>query len=277
MRKSSFCLALISCVWAAPFAAAAGIDDNVPGRSGLTYFDLMKLVVTDLDRNDKGDAVGSELVPFTHIAGEKSKSDPLETIELGSLEVMTIPDDSSRIILLADLGRADGMVTDTVVLALFSLAPKPKLLDVAEVGSDRSISLRTKTPDLLAPRTPLVLVESSHGNSNQTYAATEIIFVRDDRFKLIDSVFTLGDRACTYNRTQESSFSTRSAVGPYREIDVAVKDRTVLTGEDCGEEKPPRPRVSTFKATYIWDEQKQRFTTRSKQLDLLAKMNLKRV
>jgi hypothetical protein len=191
---------------------------------------------------------------------------------------MPIPGDESRIVLLADLGLAELRVDDTVLLALFALSPTPELLDVVEVGVDQFTHFRDMKPELmLAPRTPLIIIDSSHENSNQSYDASEMIFIHGARFRLIDSLFTLGDASCAQRRAQQPSFTTLADPGPYRAVHVSVEDRVAATGAECEDEKAPRPHVSTFQATYRWDAQQQRFATPSSELRRLAAENHKRL
>ena len=116
--------------WAAPAAGAATADlgGKVTGHPSLTYFDLMKLAVPDLTP----DGEGHKLVPFTHIQGKDSRVDPEDSFSVAAVEVMTIPGDANRIILLADLGRSEGNVANANLMALFQLGPKPRLLNAVE-------------------------------------------------------------------------------------------------------------------------------------------------
>jgi hypothetical protein len=257
-------------------ADAADLDAAIPGHAGLTYFDLMKRVVTDLAPGGKDGAVGHAVVPFQHIDGKDAKGDPPETITLQSVDVMNIPGDDSRIILLADLGPSDGFVANAQLLALFALAPAPQLLDVVEVGTDRFTGLSDAEPVMLAPGAPLVLVYNSHSNSDQSYQSVKMLFIRGDRFRSIGSVFTFDERFCAYEQKQEPSFATLDGPGPYRAVRVSVLERVTVTGDDCGEEKAPRPHLAAYQAIYRWDARRQRFETRSTQLDRLAKQNEKR-
>jgi hypothetical protein len=275
MKAAAPCIALLLWLCAIPLAAAADLGDAVPGHAGVTYLDLMKLVATDLGPLGKDGAVGHKVVPFTHIDGEDARGDPPETITLAAVDALTIPGDQSRIVLLADLGPSEGFVADAVLLALFALAPAPKLLDVVEVGTDRFTGFADAKGAMLAPGVPLILVYNSHSNSDQSYLSTKMMFVRGDRFQLMGDVFTLGERACGYEHTQEPSFATLPGPGPYRALHVSVLERVAVTGEECGDQKAPRPRVATCQAIYRWDARRGRFMTRSKELDRLADKNRK--
>jgi hypothetical protein len=268
-------LACLFWLCAAP-VCAADLDEVVPGRAGLTYLDLMKLVVTDLGPLGKDGAVGHKVVPFTHIDGKDARSDPPDPIALQSVETMAIPGDQSRLVVLADLGPSEGEVGDAELLALFALSPAPKLLDVVEVGTDRFTGFSDAKGGLLAPATPLILVYSTHNNSNQSYLSTKMMFVRGDRFQLIDSVFTFNDGYCSYARRQEPAFAMLPDRGPYRALHVLVRESVVATGAQCGDEKAPHAHVETYQATYRWDARRQRFSTQSKELDRLAADDAKR-
>jgi hypothetical protein len=274
MKAAPLLIAAVLALAAASGARAADLGDKVPGHPDLTYFDLMKLVVTDLAPGDKTGAVGHHVVPFQHVAGKDVTADPGDTVTLASVEVLTIPGDASRVVLLADLGPSDGNVANAMVLALFSLGSKPRLLDVTEVGNDRFTGLREKALPL-GGGAPLILIDSSHFNSNQAYLSTEMIFIRGDRFKLIDDIFTLNSRMCSYEQDQEPVFTTVKGPGPYREVRVRVTEKTKRTGEECNDEKPPKARARVFEGTYRWDARKRTFVTTSKALKALTDEDVK--
>jgi hypothetical protein len=255
-------------------AGAADLGDAVPGHKNLTYFDLMRQVVPDLTLSDKGDATGHKTIPFAHIEGKDSKVDLPATINFASIEALPIP--GERIILLADLGQAETSTAGANLLALFALTPSVNLLDVAEVGTDRFTGFRAGALQMLAPDTPLLLVDSSHFNSNQNYNSTEMIFIHGDRFRLIESVFTFRDSSCSYERTQEPSFTLLPAPRPYRAVQVSVHEAVKLTEQDCGGETPPPAKPTTYETIFHWDEAKQSFLPSSDALQRLLDEDQKR-
>jgi hypothetical protein len=254
-------------------ADATELDEKVLGHPGLTYFDLMKHVITDLAPDTKS---GHALVPFRHIEGKASKTAIPDAPSIESLDVIPIPGDPSRLLVLADLGHTDEDVAEVALLCLFALGPSPKLLDVVEVGNDHSTGFQSKSLPMLAPGTPLILIWSGHNNSNQSYQVTEMIFIRRERFWLIDNLFLFGERFCAFERTQTPSFATLPDRGPYRAVHVAVRQVIKRSGEDCGDEKSPRPGRKIYQATYRWDAHKQDFVAGSRELDALSKANWKR-
>jgi hypothetical protein len=275
-------LSLLACLFwlsAAPSALAVELDQTVPGHAGLTYFDLAKILVTDLAPPVDGEAaVGRAVVAFTHIEGKAQTGEPPETIALDSTDVdaMEIPGDSSRILVLVDLGQQEGFVAHAELLGLLSLAPAPKLLDVVEVGMAESTEFGQKTkPIMLAARTPLILIANEHDNADESFVTTEMIFVRGDRFQLIGSFGTFDEKQCAYTRMEDPSFAILPGAGPYPALNVLVRLRVTPTHQTgCGEgEKAPRARAATYQAVYRWDPGAQRFVTRSAQLKTLAREN----
>lgn len=276
MKAAALAFGCLIWLCASP-ARPSDLDEPVPGHPGLVYLDLIRLVVIDLGPLGKDGAVGRKVVPFAHIDGEDAKIEPPDPINLQSVEAMAIPGDESRIITLADLGSSEGQVGDAELLALFALSPAPKLLDVVEVGTDSFTGFSDAKGGMLASRTPLILIYSTHGNSNQSYLSTKMMFVRGDRLQLIDGIFTFSDEYCSYARKQEPSFATLPGPGPYRAVRVVVRETVAATGAQCNDEKKaPRPHASVYQATYRWDAQRERFATQSKELDRLAAEGAKR-
>jgi hypothetical protein len=274
-------LSVVALFWlgGATGVGAAGLDAAIPGHPGVTAFDLMKLVVTDLALDDDGGAVGHVTVPFAHIQGKDQAGAPPETINLdgSKLDTMAIPGDPSRILVLVDLGPQDGFVADAELLALIALAPAPKLLDVVEVGMDRVTVFAEKAkPVMLAPRSPLILIESGHDDSDQDFTTIEMMFIRNDRFQWIGGFSTLDEQVCGYKRLEPWFVWPLPGAGPYPALHVSVVERVTRTGANgCGDQVAPRPRVTRYQANYRWDARAQRFVTRSTEMQQLAKENEK--
>src|SRR5215469_12538701 len=123
MRRLALLLGSLAWLCSAPLAGAVELNEKVPGHPGLTYFDLMKLVVTDLAPGAKS---GHVVVPFRHIEGKDLKTGVPDAPAIESLDAIPMPGDRSRLMLLADLGHTDEDVTDVAMLCLFALDPSPK-------------------------------------------------------------------------------------------------------------------------------------------------------
>ncbi|HEY3812305.1 MAG TPA: hypothetical protein VGL66_03695 [Caulobacteraceae bacterium] len=261
---------------AASPVAAANLSDPVAGHPGLTQFDLAKLVITDLAPDAEGSVGGKSVVAFTHIEGKDSRIDLPDGVTISGIEIFPMPGDRSREIMLIDFGAQEGYVADANLMALFSLDPKPRLLDVTEVGSDRFVAVETPIR-LLAPDAPLLMVESEHDNSNQSYLSTAMVTVRGDKFRWIDSVFTFNEHLCSYQNFQTTTYTPRPVKGsPYASIAVRVVDETKLTHDECGDETAPKASRRVIETVYRWDAAKHAFEPNNKALQRLMNENTKK-
>jgi hypothetical protein len=255
---------LVSVLWLASSAWADGVEltDAVPGHPDTTYFDLMKLVVTDLAADPQGTPTAHEIVPYRHIEGEKAKTDPAGPLAVQSFTPLQVrADATTRLALMADFGESDGDVTAFVLLALFDLTAKPRLLDVVEVGRDRLTGFGTPSLTPLGNGTDLINVDSDHFNSNEDFVVNELLFVRNGRFELVDSLFTFDVKMCEFALTEEPSVSTRRALGErYRRILLSVREKleAMPDAAQC-DNRPPRPFARSYSTLYRWDARRARF------------------
>jgi hypothetical protein len=271
MRGHFLGLAALAWLAVATPAVADGGGDPVPGHEDLTYFDLVRLVVVDLRPGLEGGFSGRRMVRTRHIDGRDAFAPPMQPIVLGDIQSLPVPGAPNELIVMANLGPSDGNVADAEVLALFSLSGPPRLLDVVEVGGDRQVDLRQERPAALGRSAPLILVDSWHDNSNESYDATDMLFVDRHRFRKIGTVLSFGDQACSYKRTQTSAFATLPAPSGYRTVQVTVREQVTLTGADCdARERPPRAEVRTFRGRYVWDPALRRYVAHAEALERLA-------
>lgn len=280
-RASRLACLVVACLLSWIDAGRAGLvkpSDPVAGHNGLTYFELMRMVVTDLTPESAGgEATAHQIVNYRHIEGKDSRTVPEGAVAIKYLEPLEIhADGMARLVLMADLGPSDGAVAEFVLLALFDIGGAPKLLDVVEVGTDRLTGFADKPLLPLGHGSDLIRVSSDHFNSNEDFVNTELIFVRDDRFQLVEAIYTFNVRICTYRLTEWPAVRTVSDRGRrHRRIVLTVPEKVELEDNfaDCGHAKVPRPFVRTFRATYRWNAQRRAFVTASSNLEKLAKEN----
>jgi hypothetical protein len=261
--------------------------DHVAGHPSVTYFDLVKQIVPDLDSlpaqalHKAGEPMAHTIVPYRHIEGEDAKTVPEGPVTIHLLTARTIQvDGKSRLALLADLGPSDEAVAEFTLLALFDMTDQPKLLDVVEVGTDRLTGFAYKPLPLgpLGHGSDLIVIDSDHFNSNEDFVGTELLFVRNDRFRLIGSLSTFNVRTCTSRLTQTPVITTGADFGGrYREVHLAVRERLALEADsaDCSGEKVPRPFKRAYRAAYRWNAERQRFNITSSDLKKLDRENSK--
>jgi hypothetical protein len=265
----------MSMLWLASAALADTVEltDVLPGHPNLTYFDLMKLVVTDIEIDPPEPPTAHTIVPYRHIEGAKARTEPAGPLAIKYLEPLNIhAGDPARLALMADLGDSDEAVAEFVLLALFDMTDKPKLLDVVEVGRDRLTGFGTPALTPLGNGTDLINIDSDHFNSNEDFVVNELLFVRNNRFDLVDSLFTFNVKMCAFALTEEPSVSTRLARGErYRRILLNVREkREVMPDAASCDDKPPRPFAQNYSTVYRWDAHRGRFVAISgnmKKLD----------
>jgi hypothetical protein len=116
---------------------------------------------------------------------------------------------------------------------------------------------------------------STHFNSSQGYVITPLIMVRDDKFELVDMIYTFDENLCAYSRKQDVAFQTIADGQPYAAIKVTVTDATAPNGESC-DDPSPEPESHTISVTYHWDKKTSHYVKDSDALDKLAGENAKR-
>lgn len=254
------------------------VTDAVPGHPGVTYVDLLRQVVPDLEANAANNDIEGHLpAPLKHIAGKDFEGDPPDPVvaesflEFRKLRLAGKP----RLLLLQDLGTDPDRAYDTAVLALYDDDPAtPKLLDAVDVGVDRMTAFAEPSVlDLGGGESALVTL-SEHLNSDQAYDSWLLILPRGDRLRLIDDIFLMTESGCGYSRREKPTFATRhDPASPYAEIVVSVTETLAREGDvDC-EPAPPKPYSRLWRTVYRWDAKAGRYVDRAHGLDRLQKLN----
>ncbi|MGX5841860.1 hypothetical protein ACWGTI_14150 [Mesorhizobium sp. ArgA1] len=278
LRLILACL-LLPWFWAAASAQAVSfpeLDSAVPGHKNVTYLDLAKLVIPDLALNADGFFHGGLPIEMRHIEGPDSGGSPPETSSLSNAAVLAIrAGGKDRLAMLYDLGDSPDSAEGYAVLALYDIAAKPALLDAVNVAVDRGTYFRDPGKLSVGADDDVLITMSTHFNSSQGYVITPMIMVRDDKFELVDMIYTFDENLCAYKRTQDVAFQTIADGQPYAAIKVTVTDATVPNGESCDEATPPSA-SQTISVTYHWDGKTSRYVKDSDALDKLAAENAKR-
>lgn len=278
LRFVLFCL-LLPCLGATAGAQGVSFPDlgtALPGQQDVTYLDLARMAIPDLKKGTDGFYDGTLPIDMRHIEGPDSGGSPPPTLSFPNAAVLDIKTGGKdRLTMLFDLGDSPDSAEGFAVLALYDLSGKPKLLDAVNVAVDRSSYFREPNRLSLGAGDDAVVTMSTHFNSNQGYVGTALIMVRDDRFQLIDMIYTFDENACAYRRTQNLAFQTSGDSQPYAAIKVTVTDATVPGEEDCGE---ARSEASShdISVTYNWDKVVSRYVKDSDAFERLSAENAKR-
>jgi hypothetical protein len=79
------------CIGSAGATDALNPTDHVAGHPAVTYFDLVKQIVTDLDSLPAhGEPTAHTIVPYRHIEGDDAKTDPAGPVAIQLLTAHTI-------------------------------------------------------------------------------------------------------------------------------------------------------------------------------------------
>lgn len=269
------CLALCVAGWCALPAGAqiATVDlgEPIKGLSGITYLDAVRLVAPGAGQNgrspwDDGKVAGQS--PLRHISGDAADAqDAPAEIRQGVVSVQRAQSGGrQRLLLLLDLGTAPDTAEGYAVLALIDPgASPPKLLDAANVGYDRLTGFFTPGALRVGQGEDVALVSSSHFNSNQSYRTVAMIGLRGDKLRLIDTVLTLGDAACGYQRTQTPRFTAQGGA-----IRVKVTEAVRHTQPACKDQPRPAVRQRSVAVDYRWKPGAGAYGRSSDALERLA-------
>jgi hypothetical protein len=252
------------------------LADKIPGHPAITYLDLAKLIVPDLAKVAAG-YQGHVVIDLRHFDGPDSSEKPPETIVNPGIASMPIRvGGRDRLLVLIDLGESEYSVADFAVLALYDVSARPLLLDAADVGYDRSSYFRDPATLAVAEGTDAIVTMSTHFNSSQGYVTSALILPRNDRFELIDTVFTFDEKTCAFERAQNPVFKVLAASpAGFAPIEATVTETTTPGAPDCGDEVP-EPATRTITVTYKWDDAASRYVPDSDAFDKLAAENEKR-
>ncbi len=255
------------------------LDQTVAPKSALTYFQLLQLIFTGLEKPPEGaiDAVAPDSVPVRHIDEEYEKQPLYGPLTFQVVSGLPYRAQNRRLFLLhldvlGESPAEPGPVPEYSLLALFQLAPAPKLLDLVDIRADHFNGFRESAPLLnLTPATQAVLLCHSHHNSNQGYLIYRLLFVRQSRLEEILQVSTLSQQARCTTFASCASFRLRpDPARPYPKIAAKVTLTMQPDPPDCH----PRQRGYTciFRETWRWQPGRQRYRDVSGNLNRLYKL-----
>ncbi|PBC01210.1 hypothetical protein [Mesorhizobium sp. WSM3860] len=274
-------LALVLLSWLRVSAAAQDVSfpdlgSAVPGHKDVTYLDLARMVIPDLAPNADGFYHGGLPIEMRHIEGPDSGGSPPETSSLPNAAVLAIKaGGKDRFTMLFDLGDSADSAEGYAVLALYDLTGKPALLDAVNVAVDRSTYFREPNKLSVGAGDDILVTMSTHFNSSQSYVITPLIMVRNDKFELIDMIYTFDERLCAYSRKQDIALRAIAGGQAHAAIKATVTDATVPSEESC-EDAPPKASSKDISVTYHWNKKASRYVAGSDALKRLSAENEKR-
>ena len=279
MRWAAPVLCLCLAATAAPaLAKTVHPNDAVAGHPGLTYLDLARQAVPDLRLDAAAGDVEGQLPtpPPRNLGGKSFEGEEPDPVTLGWMEdKRMVAGGKRRIVILVDLGPDPDRVQSQTLLLLFDDVAKPKLLDVVDVGLDKDTVLNDSEFHVkLGPGDDALITDSEHNDADLTYDGRFLLFVHDNRFQAITDFYVINANNCGWNDRQTPKFVTHPVAGsPYADVDLRITARTVRTDEAANCDNVPKPSTRVYDALFHWNAKAGRYTTTSKGLKALNKLN----
>jgi len=279
LLRLALALVLLCWQWASANAEDVSFPElgsAIPSHKDVSYLDLARMVIPDLASNADGLYHGTLPIEMRHIEGPDSGGSPPEASNLPNAAVLPMrAGGKDRLTMLFDLGDSPDSAEGYAVLALYDLTGKPALLDAVNVALDRSTYFREPNKLSVGPGDDVLITMSTHFNSNQGYVITPLIMVRNDKFELIDLIYTFDERLCAYSRKQDIAFRIIAGGQPHAAFKVTVTDATIPSGDSC-DDAPPKESSKDISVTYRWNKKASRYVANSNAFKRLSAENEKR-
>lgn len=236
-------------------AAMVELTDAVPGASGITYLDLVRIIAPDLEEVD-GAFEGKLAMPVRNLA--YAEDPPIPDLPLSFYSASATAFTSNGTPLVALLLDADAEATGgpgAAVLAIFDPARPEAPIDVADVASDQHTGFAEPALLPLGQAGDGLLISSSHSNSSQGYRFTSLLALNEGKLAEMASVFTLNENYCGMLREQTSVLAPADAAASthWAPFTITVTETTTVGEVECDlPELVPGTRAVT--ATFGWNE-----------------------
>jgi hypothetical protein len=274
--------ALITAGALGAFAASAQqtINPSSPIQQGsrTTYLDLLRKLMPDAG----ADATANNTIPLRSITQPHQKQAITGRIKF-DFEPHWFNSDGKRLLMLrldltaADANQGTPYEGEAVVLAVFGLEPTITLLDALEIKTDRFTGFWKDQPLFpLNAQNDAFIVSSSHWNAGENYSRLDVLFADEGRLKSITNQFLFETQGCGTTFTETPSFRAIAASGrKYPDILIRVKLTKEPDELSCERRTPGYTKY--YQGRYFWNPGKRRYEGGSRQLQMLARFNKKRI
>jgi hypothetical protein len=251
--------------------------------SDTTYFELLRMLLPDLqaDSTDANVATAHRTIPFRNIEAKETES--LEgDFTVTTFGARSIKSRGRQIVLVQLDLSADSANEGTpyqgeaALLAAFSVEPRPKLLDVIDLKTDRFTDFSDEQPVFqLNSQNDAFVIHNTHWNAGESFDEFHLAFIDGERFRVITSIFLFSTQGCGAAFVETPHFSSLPATGKYPNIVVKVKVKKDADGEECSRRAPGYTKY--YQGVFHWNSAKQSYQTNSLQLRALDRFNRSRM
>lgn len=235
----------------------AQLDERAPG--GAAWADVLALAVGPLQAGGGG-WIARDLAALPNLDPGDDGQPPPRIALFTDVVAEALPGRRGQFALVAD--SRDFFA----VLAVVDLSGAPRLIAAAALAHDRSIAL-DGVFDLGDGALALDVV-ATHANAGQGYRIDALALLDAGRLDLVDTLLTLSDLGCGFERRQQSAFAAARSAAARADIEASVIETVVATGENCDTPSPP-PSTRRVAVTYRWDDAKRRYAADSDALKAL--------
>lgn len=257
------------------YADSFGVESEVDGHPGVTYLDLVRLIVPDArlvgeaipDEGKYPDAAGKTMIELRHLTPSLAGPPPAKLIAQ-HVDHWTLRADGTQYNLIKlDLGQNEARPVGTSVLAL--LDGDLKLVDAAEFALDAFVH----NVDF----DPIAIGDDNDGivflHQWKSYARHTLVYVHDGKIGQTPPIqsFEDGGGDCAEPRQTWAEISSYGEPGSaYWPLTMTLHDnRTLPATLSCSELGDNESPVVTT-ATYRWDEAKDEYVGDHSALDAVA-------
>lgn len=267
----------------AVLALAAGISaasadsflpaSEVEGHPGVTYLDLVRLIVPDAElvgetdeaKGKHPDAVGHIMLPVRHLDPSLAGPPPAELV-VQSIDAWPMRSDGIEYLLIKlDPGHNESRPVGTSVLAL--LDAELKLVDAAEFSLDLYVHSEEVDPVAIGPGDDGMVFDHQYSN----WSRHTLVYIHNARIAQTAAIQSFEDYDCTEPRQTWAEIAVSEEAGKqFWPLTMTHHDnRTLPTTLTCAElAEMPSPVVTS--ATYRWDDARGAYAGDHSALDAVA-------
>lgn len=255
--------------------------DSIGNNTEITYADLLKTIFPDVIVSENSKAVAQTSVPLNHLFGDYKAKVFEEEIKINEIKNLNAKLASKNQILLLVSVKSENedsiSAGEMSVLALFETKPAVKLLDAADVQTDRFTEIWEKQTQIsISSKEIAFVLVNSHNNSTQGYSSISLITVINDKLKSVfDFPTLLSSNECgnAFTETPKISVLKTARKNAYFNVSVEVKFVKESGGVDC--EKQTKGYTRYYRSVLVWNAAKREYNAGGSRLTELGKFNEK--
>ncbi|MFL6209293.1 MAG: hypothetical protein ACJ74W_10615 [Pyrinomonadaceae bacterium] len=261
------CLLLLCCAAPAVRAQAPAQNDvRAPIQPGArtTYMDLIKLVLPDADFAGTGGITAHKTIEVRDLFANEAPSAYEGQLTLDGFDKLWLRDGPhTRLCLLLRLTSTDEQFVwgELHIMAVYQIAPQPRLLDAADVQADRFAEFWSAQPTLaIGPHKDAAIIANSHFNSTEGFLELTLVSIEHNRLTAVyDRAALVHTNQCGHSYQTTPTFAARKQPrGDHYSLNLRVKLQLGTDEKDC-EHSRLRPATRHYQALLVWQPRQRKY------------------